>query len=341
MEFTGERYVSDLKSAQISYEHLHRYFYASHFTNGKKVLDIACGEGYGSFYLAQNAKEVIGVDIDLETIKFATQKYKKSNLSFILGSVDSTPIDENGIFDVIVSFETIEHITEESQFLFLKEVKRLLKNDGILIISTPNKESYSDIPNYKNEFHIKEFYLNEFDTFLRKYFRNVVILGQRIYNTSLIWPGDNNSNSCIDFTIEMQDEKFVKSNRRKEILYVIAICSENDIADYPFSALVDITEQLKQEHWDQTNQFLYAKDAVIKEKENIIQEKENAIQEKENLIHEMENQFNNAEKMINSLYNSYSWRITSPLRYIYQLFLKIFNTVSRDDNNLGNSRFTQ
>jgi ubiquinone/menaquinone biosynthesis C-methylase UbiE len=373
MEFTGERYVPDLKSAQISYEHLHRYFYASHFTNGKKVLDIACGEGYGSFYLAENAKEVIGVDIDSETIKYATKRYKKNNLSFILGSADSIPIDENGIFDVVVSFETIEHISEESQFLFLKEVKRLLKKDGILIISTPSKESYSDIPNYKNEFHIKEFYINEFDIFLKKYFNNVNILGQKIYNTSLIWPGNNNSKSCIDFTIEMRDEKFVRSNRRKDILYMIALCSENDLADYPSSFLVDITEQLKQEQWDITNQFLYAKDAVIKdnenviqekenvilekenvilekenvilekenvilekenviqEKENVIQEKENVIQEKENVIQEKENVIQEKEKLVTkqtnsilAIYNSFSWKFTQPLRWLYSQLIKLF-----------------
>jgi len=87
--------------------------------------------------------------------------------------------------------------------------------------------------------------------------------------------------------------------------------------------------------------IILEKEILIKTKDHDLFELTHLIQEKENIIQEMENQFNNAEKMINSLYNSYSWRITSPLRYIYQLFLKFFNTVSRDDNNSGNSRFTQ
>ena len=112
MEFTGERYLASLASAQISYEHWHRYMFASYFTKNCNVLDIACGEGYGSAYLSKNAKEVIGVDISPETVEWAKKTYINHNLKFITGSCEMIPVDGKNIFDVIVSFETIEHIGE-------------------------------------------------------------------------------------------------------------------------------------------------------------------------------------------------------------------------------------
>jgi ubiquinone/menaquinone biosynthesis C-methylase UbiE len=127
MEFTGERFLSNISQFEISYEHWHRYLYASNFVKNRVVLDIACGEGYGSYLLSKQAKSVVGVDIDSMTIEYAKNNYITSNLSFITGSASKIPISDHHCFDIIVSFETIEHLSEEDQFEFLSEIKRLLK----------------------------------------------------------------------------------------------------------------------------------------------------------------------------------------------------------------------
>jgi 2-polyprenyl-3-methyl-5-hydroxy-6-metoxy-1,4-benzoquinol methylase len=129
MKFTGEKYIPELEGPEISYEHWHRYLFAKQFESGKVVLDIACGKGYGSYFLSTFAKKVIGINVSQETINYASSKYVRDNLEFRTGLASNIPI-ENAIFDVIISFETIEHIIEADQLVFLTEVKRLLKPSG-------------------------------------------------------------------------------------------------------------------------------------------------------------------------------------------------------------------
>jgi 2-polyprenyl-3-methyl-5-hydroxy-6-metoxy-1,4-benzoquinol methylase len=178
LNYTGERYLPEIDVPETSYEHWHRYQYASLFVEKKEVLDIACGEGYGSYLLAKTAKRVVGIDISKSVVNQAASKYMLRNLDFKQGSLDAIPIEGSANFDVVVSFETIEHVPGEQQEAFLKEVKRLLKPGGFLLMSTPSKLAYSDIPSYKNEFHVKEFYVDEFRDFLQEHFANVMLVGQ-------------------------------------------------------------------------------------------------------------------------------------------------------------------
>jgi len=106
--FTGERMVPGQTGA-IEAEHLHRYFLARSLCRDKDVLDIASGEGYGSAFLAQTARSVIGVDLDAESVKHACSTYRSANLRFVVGEATTLPIDDRSL-DVVVSFETIEHI---------------------------------------------------------------------------------------------------------------------------------------------------------------------------------------------------------------------------------------
>ena len=169
LEWTGERYLPWLDDPSIGYEHLHRYAYATQFAANKKVLDLACGEGYGSRLLARSAESVVGIDIDEDAIRHASNKYIKSNLKFKKGSITDIPIEGRAIFDVIVCFEAIEHIEDHEKLL--KEVKRLLTPDGLLVVSTPNKWAYSDEPKYENPFHVHELYLDEFTELFREIFQ--------------------------------------------------------------------------------------------------------------------------------------------------------------------------
>ena len=189
MDFTGERLVLGKKGIeQLEMEHLHRYNSICDLVKGKIVLDIACGTGYGSALLAQKAEKVYGVDISQETIDYCNENYKMHNLKYIQGSVSDIPFEDNSI-DVIVSFETIEHVTDMLQEEFRKEIKRVLKDDGLLIISTPDKKIYSDIPKYNNEFHMKEFYRDEFKEFLDKDFKYVKLFNQGLQICDIIDDG--------------------------------------------------------------------------------------------------------------------------------------------------------
>ena len=152
LQWTGERYLPEVKG-MIELEHYHRYLFSLPFCKNKTVLDIASGEGYGTYLLSQQSKKIIGVDIDKDAIGHAKNKYEIcENITFIHGSCLDIPVSKNSI-DVVVSFETIEHIYEHE--IFLREIKRVLKKDGILVISTPDKYTYTDIVEHKNIFHKK------------------------------------------------------------------------------------------------------------------------------------------------------------------------------------------
>src|SRR4051812_21778603 len=149
-QWSGERLETFILD-ESTIEHLHRYALAKEYVKKKTVLDIACGEGYGSNLLAEEADLVHGVDIDEETIRRASAKYVRKNLSFKAGNACSIPFPDNH-FDVVVSFETIEHVHDH--YSMVTELKRVLKEDGILIISSPDRKNYSDANAYKNPFHV-------------------------------------------------------------------------------------------------------------------------------------------------------------------------------------------
>jgi len=173
-EWTGERLETFIYNLN-TLEHLHRYAIASSLAKDLVVLDIACGEGYGANLLANHAQKVFGVDISEETIIEEKRKYVRPNLEFIEGSTSKIPCEDASI-DLVVSFETIEHHDQHEEMM--EEIKRVLKPNGILIISSPDKQYYSVIPNYNNPFHVKELFETEFKSILNKHFEHTLFLSQ-------------------------------------------------------------------------------------------------------------------------------------------------------------------
>jgi len=164
-------------------EHLHRYSMATRYVQKKVVLDIACGEGYGTNLLSEAAAFVFGVDISSEIISAATDKYRRGNISFLQGSADKIPV-KSGIIDVVVSFETIEHHDRHEEMLL--EIKRVLKPAGILIMSSPDKRYYTDETRYNNPFHVKELYANQFRELIGRRFKHAAFLHQRFMTGSIM-----------------------------------------------------------------------------------------------------------------------------------------------------------
>ncbi|MFA6551250.1 MAG: class I SAM-dependent methyltransferase, partial [Patescibacteria group bacterium] len=170
--FTERLTPEDTKNNIIYNEHLIRYELAKQFANGKKVLDIATGSGYGAKILAEaGASEVIAADIDKETLSQAAKNYFHQNVKYLNCGAEEIILEDKTI-DLAVSLETIEHLP--NQDLFLTELRRVLKDDGLAIISTPNKE----VSKNKNPFHIKELNREEFLEILSKYFDKVYLLEQ-------------------------------------------------------------------------------------------------------------------------------------------------------------------
>jgi SAM-dependent methyltransferase len=187
LPWTGERLVPQLVG-DIAHEHLHRYALAVALANGKEILDLACGEGYGANLLAQVAREVIGVDSDEAAVEHARQAYPAGNLRFDVGTCDAVPLPAGSV-DLVVSFETIEHHARHREMM--AEIRRVLRPGGALIISTPDRREYSELPGYTNPFHIRELSRAEFADLLAAAFEHTVVYGQRMYCGSVVAPLDD------------------------------------------------------------------------------------------------------------------------------------------------------
>ena len=240
MEFTGERFIECEETAGqlIEREHWQRYMVAAKLVEpGAAVLDIACGSGYGTAYLSRFAGHVYGVDISSDAVAYAEGRYGRPNLRFLQGDVSQIPLD-SGSVDLVVSFETIEHVEEASQHAFLAEAKRVLRPGGRLIVSCPNQPVASDLPHELwgavNPYHKKEYTEEGFRTLLAAYFPAVSMLYQR-NEISLVMdaPGAD--------TLSVQ---WGERKRHDDTQNLIAVCAEKAVDVRPFSCMVpDISSQ--------------------------------------------------------------------------------------------------
>jgi SAM-dependent methyltransferase len=176
---TGERMIPELTDEITFRDHIARYRFASGFVRGKRVLDIACGEGYGSAALtAAGASQVIGIDIAPEVVAHARRKY---GVDARVGRAERIDLPDRA-FDVVVSFETIEHLTEPTTFL--REIARVLSPGGLLILSTPNKQ-HSQGGEGRNPFHEVEMTEDEFRGAMEEVFGTVRYFSQVLIEAPL------------------------------------------------------------------------------------------------------------------------------------------------------------
>ncbi|SFJ57181.1 glycosyltransferase [Amycolatopsis sacchari] len=185
IEWTGERCVPWTDDHQVIYEHYHRYAFALRYVAGKRVLDLASGEGYGAALLAEPAAAVVGLEIDPLTVEHASRRYGSDKLSFAVGSIeDVDALPGAAPFDVITCFEAIEHV--EHQDLVLRLVRRLLAPGGVFLCSTPDVEVYTHDHGNENPFHVRELDEHGFRELLGSAFPHVAMLRQNVAVGSLI-----------------------------------------------------------------------------------------------------------------------------------------------------------
>jgi SAM-dependent methyltransferase len=238
MQFTGEFYVPE-QHGNIELEHVHRYLQATRIVAGKSVLDIACGEGYGSSLLAAAGATVTGVDISEEVIAHARARYPREGLSFLVGDCAAMPIADRSV-DVVVSFETIEH--HDQHDAMMREIKRVLRPDGCLLISTPDRLHYSIEPGSTNPFHVKELLEEEFKSLIRTHFRKAAFFGQRIaYGSAIL--SDESTQIATCFWRDQSTGEIRAGNNRP--LYWIALASDSKLPELGmgmFEQPIDDTE---------------------------------------------------------------------------------------------------
>lgn len=247
LEFDGERFVPGA-GVEITYHHWLRYFFARQFAQGKRVLDVASGEGYGAAYLAKDAQSVEGFDASPQAVTHARAAYgAEGRLTFTRADIEGFFKDAAaGTYDLVTAFEVIEHVDDRLQLVLLEGIQRVLAPGGIALISTPDKQLYSDVKLTTNPFHVREMYRDEYLELLGRVFPHVRVFEQLAYTGSaLIEQGATKADLCeMGWTDLLRLKGRVLPGIRGGGEYLVALVSTQPIAD-PMSGAVMLDRSRK------------------------------------------------------------------------------------------------
>ena len=179
-----ERFDPAEQRGRIAYEHLHRYALCAQHVAGKRVLDLACGTGYGTAIMGAQGAQVTGADISATAIRLSKLRHGSDNVNFVIADCFDLPFAAAS-FDVVVANEMIEHVADHDALI--TEARRVLVSGGLLLVSTPNKPVYNRFK-APNAFHISEMDQPEFMDLLGRHFRHVRLTGTRMALLSVGYP---------------------------------------------------------------------------------------------------------------------------------------------------------
>jgi len=228
-EFMRERYVPGTWSKLAEYEHLPRYALAKTLAAGKSVLDFGCGTGYGAALMAETAKQVTGLDIDAAALEWARASHRNPRLQF-QRHADLGATLPDASFDLVTCFEMIEHVDHATQKATVASIARLLREDGVLAISTPNPAVTALYG--ANPYHIREMNEAEFRDLLSPHFPHIRILRQFVRIGIALDQEGGDRTLTPDF-IDPRVEAETKP------LAFIALCSRKPVPEVPNRVLFD------------------------------------------------------------------------------------------------------
>jgi GT2 family glycosyltransferase/glycosyltransferase involved in cell wall biosynthesis/SAM-dependent methyltransferase len=263
IEWTGERCVPWTDDLQVVYEHIHRYHFAASFVKGKRVADLASGEGYGAAILAAEAKEVVGIDIDHASVEHSRLNHRRPNLTFVEGSMldpEALPADS---FDVVTCFEALEHVEDHQGLMAV--VTRILRHDGLLVISTPDRDVYTSLHHVDNPFHVHELNRREFVDLLRSHMPHLATWGQMVSAGSLMTPLDGRTPSQAELVaVDGTDDAWTVRDDLPPT-YLVAVASRRPLPDLPgLSTLIDPDIELARQAQRERNAALAMNEATRK-----------------------------------------------------------------------------
>lgn len=255
------------------------------------MLDVACGEGYGSALVAPVARKVVGVDVSSEVVGHARARYGLwPNLEFREGDATNLSFGEEQ-FDLVLSFETLEHV--EAQDALVGGLAAALASGGCALISSPDKATYTDATGFQNEFHVRELYRDELVELLSRHFRCVRLYGQRLAFHSTIWSLDapTQASSLVQST---HADGRVESGLARAPIYYVAACAqrEADLPALPDLALFDdVVESVYDDYRQETRRNMHAR-VVLAEQQTAIAEMTEKLAQANARVSELEQRSN-------------------------------------------------
>ncbi|MFZ5928672.1 MAG: methyltransferase domain-containing protein [Acidobacteriota bacterium] len=240
LEFTGERIVPGQVDADLFHEHMARYAFACRLARHKRVLDAACGAGYGSAALAAQASFVTALDISLEAVAAARSSYSRPNLAFLAARAEQMPF-RDASFDLIVAFEVIEHLHDWRALL--AEARRLLAPGGQFIVSTPNRLYYSEAraDAGPNPYHVREFDYAEFRAALEEFFPSTAIYLQNHSGAITFSPLSSAGPAAVELAPGSQSPEPETSH------FFVAVCAAAPQTGAPFYVYLPSSANLLRE----------------------------------------------------------------------------------------------
>jgi SAM-dependent methyltransferase len=307
LEFSGERFVPGV-AGEIAHEHWHRYAFARRLVMGRKVLDVACGEGYGSALLATVAADVVGVDIAAAAVDHARASYGHlDNVRYEQGSAVELPLPDASV-DRVVSFETIEHLPAVDQSRMLAEMARVLAPEGLLILSAPNPIEYSQARNYRNPFHLHEPSRAELDAALAPLFATRRWFLQRRYFGSALWSEEGGE------AVEAWagDAQGVDRAQPPAAMYFVVIAARGawpaDADELPAVSLFTDRDDVELARIDSRAAEVLRLDALLKDRDSALDRQtahvrhlEDLVAQRERLVQERDQQLMTAREMHDAL----------------------------------------
>jgi SAM-dependent methyltransferase len=297
LEVTGERLLPEQQRGELVHaQHLARYRFAAQFAQGRRVLDAACGEGYGTAMLAgAGARRAVGIDIDQPTVEHASGKY---GLEFKRADVADLPFEDGG-FDLVVSFETLEHVANAAEAI--AEFRRVLADDGMLVASTPNSDRYL----VANEFHTREYTAREFTEMLAPHFAEMAFFYQQDWLTSGVMGVQQLGADDAERPLVL-DLRKVARHEPGDQLFTIAVCGPAAESVSDTAVMTSIFEAQSLHKWV---------DRAI-DAEGLYEEAQRHGRAWKERADEAERQLDASRAKVAQMEESLSWRVTRPLRRI-------------------------
>lgn len=265
MEFTGERVVPGKVEPDLFNEHLSRYLFARPLVEGRCALDVGCGTGYGTAVLAQTARKVLALDVSAESVAFSRTSYPARNVEFLVADCRQIPLGSQTI-DTAVCFEVIEHLAEQETLL--EEIRRVLRPDGLLAISTPNRTYYTEERKEVNPFHVREFNYDGFLLLLKRFFAYVEVAFQN--HVASLYVGDPRQRRPLRAEMEPAEV-----DQERSAHYFVAICSNAPLGNRSCDPLV----------------YLPASGNVLRERDHHIQLQEERIRTLDRKVLEQQREY--------------------------------------------------